>query len=229
MSFVLVTDELEELVPGSKNAPLRQDSFESASLQWDGDRGADGAFRFLATMRPRVESGQTQQVEINAHSYGKLPERRLEVIQRVFRIEAGGRKQISIRNCKFDEVDGRSSFVAAKAFSARFSGGCFPAAPRSFQLIAYREAESGNFKACVEEGVKLARELDETKKNLTESQAALVATQSGLKAVSAKLTQVTSAAMPYLKKIVDTLKDKNNSYIELRKEARKVLADFEKS
>jgi ABC-type transporter Mla subunit MlaD len=81
----------------------------------------------------------------------------------------------------------------------------------------------------VEEGVKLARELDETKKNLTESQAALVATQSGLKAVSAKLTQVTSAAMPYLKKIVDTLKDKNNSYIELRKEARKVLADFEKS
>lgn len=229
VGFVLVTDELEELVPGTKFVPLRQDSFESSSLEWEGSQGPDATFRLIAAMKPQVKSGQTEQVEITAHSYGKSPERRLEVIQRVFRVEAGDRKQIAIRNCKFDEVNGARSFVSARDFSARFSGGCFPGANRSFHLIAYRDAQIGKYQACVEEGVKLAQQLDEAKINLTKSQTALGATQRELKIVTTKLTQVTSVVMPYLKKIAETLKDKNNFYIELRKEVNKVLAALQKS
>jgi len=224
--FVIVTDMFHSLFG---DAPVRQDNFESFSITWDSDLSRGGNFILQATTKPIMRDGVTIKGEISAHSYEPMSTgRKMELITREFIVEKGGQRKLTqSHSCKFEEAYRPGAFISRDAFSARFEKGCYPAAGMSFQIVAYRQPTNDRYQACVEEGVKVAKELDKTKQDLARTQQLATATGEDLKRSRATFDKLVSVTTPYLKKVVETLKDRNNFYLELRREAGKVLSAVE--
>jgi len=217
--FVLAADpfspDIEQSidVPLSRRSALSEGDFSRYYVNLRNPARIDLAFE-----RDFQKSGKQRSLRIAGHTYfAGSREMMLEVRQIVLETDYTGRREFASVGCHLRQraVRPSASGIAFLSFGGQCNG-----REVEFTLSVIQQPRSATEKACVEEGVRLSLALDKADR----ARASAVIERDQAKATLQKVSYaLTSAVVPYLTRVVDTLKEQNSYYIALRKDAKGVL------
>ena len=238
-------------LPISSATPLTESAFQSyrvtlppyagapyaggVSVEFEFGRYIGGGSGFVG---PLPASPHPSYMTISGHTYqaqktGPRNELMLELTQALFAEDKTGRIKLREERCHLYQKGREQASDGLSYFSL---GGSCGGRDVQFVLSVIKQRKGSTEAACIEEGVRLSLALAKVEKSLADSKAATTEAKTALaKAIKerdeAKVALqkapgvVPQSVIPYLQRIVDTLKDPNDYFIRLRRDAKKVLED----